>query len=91
MWLNLLLILCFDFSRDYEWCDQEGKEEGRMEGKMCTLRDNILKTNFWDLCKPVMAKIEHLCAMNWQIYLNSKIQQQGEDIIRQDKNIRRQR
>lgn len=26
----------FDFYRDYEWCDQEGEEEGRMEGKKCT-------------------------------------------------------
>lgn len=33
MLLNLLIILNFDVYRDYEWCDQEGEEEGRMEGK----------------------------------------------------------
>lgn len=35
--LNLLIVLNFDFCRDYEWCDQEGEEEGRMEGKKCII------------------------------------------------------
>lgn len=31
------LMMFLFFYRDYEWCNQEGEEEGRMEGKKQTL------------------------------------------------------
>lgn len=41
--LSKLMCVCvwwcpFFLCRDYEWCDQEGEEEGRMEGKTYTGR-----------------------------------------------------